>query len=1038
VAFGSATLAGFGGTDAFVAQLSPTGTVNWADDLGGSGSDAATAVAVGPGGSVTVGGSFAGTATFGSSSVSLTSNGGSDTFLAQFSSAGAVAWAQGYGGGGNDSVTALAVDGTGRVTMVGAYVGPAIFGSKTLPAIGSNSGFVTQVADNTPPPPPPPLTFGVGGSQVLTHGTIVDNTGNVYVVGGFGGQDSFAPGGGGTQVTATGTVDGFLAKYSPTGSLMKLDDFGAANDRVQVLGVVGDASGDPFVVGQFTGSVTFGGTTLTAPGTSSSGFVVDVSPTGAVLWAKAFGGTGTNVASAVTLDPSTGNVYVAGQYTGPASFGNGVTVGTSGSSGAFVAEYTASGTPVYATGMSGGVTSQVMGVAVDPNTHEAVLVGQFAGTGLNFGGKTLNSAGNWDAFAARLSTTGAVKWVDSFGGTGLDQSKAVTVDPSTGNALVAGTFTGPVAFGSATLAGFGGTDAFVAQLSPTGTVNWADDLGGSGSDTASSVAVGPGGSVAVGGSFSGTATFGSSSVSLTSNGGSDAYVAQFNSAGVAQSAQDYGGAGNDTVTALAVDGAGRVTVVGAYAGPAIFGSKTLPAIGSSSAFVTQLGGSPPPPPPPSAVALGVGGSQMLAHGTAVGPSGGLYVAGGFGGQVSFAPGGGGTPTTSLGIVDAFLAKYSSTGSPVWLDDFGSANNRTQALGLTVDSSGDLFVVGQFTGTVTFGKTTLTAPDTTSSGFVAEVNNSTGAVTWAQAFGGTGTNLASAVAVDPGTGNVLVAGQYTGPASFGGTVTVGASGAAGAFVAEYTASGSPVYATGMSGGTTSQVTGVAVDPNTHEAVLVGQFAGTGLTFGTSTLSTTGIWGAFAARLSTTGAVEWVDTFGNTGVNQAKAVAVDRLSNIYVVGEFTGPATFGVTSLPGFGGTDGFVAQLSPSGTVNWADDLGGPGNDAATSVAVGSGGVVTVGGAFSGTATFGSSSVSLTSNGGTDAFLAQLDSTGTVQAAENFGGAGNDTVSALTLPSDGSGDIVVTGTYVGPMTIGGTALPNAGSASVFLARVKKLS
>jgi hypothetical protein len=244
--------------------------------------------------------------------------------------------------------------------------------------------------------------------------------------------------------------------------------------------------------------------------------------------------------------------------------------------------------------MSGGTTSQATGVAVDPSTHEAVVVGQYAGTGLSFGSSTLNSAGNWDAFVARLSTTGAVKWVDSFGGAGLDQAKALAVDPSTGNLVVAGEFTGPATFGSASLSGFGGIDAFVAQLSPSGAVNWADQMGGPSGDVATSVAVGSGGAVTVGGSFQGTAAFGSTS--LTSVGGSDAFVARLDSAGNVGWANGYGSAGSDGVSGVAVDATGRTTFVGNYAQALTFGSTTVPAYGTANIFVAQY------TPPPSSAA----------------------------------------------------------------------------------------------------------------------------------------------------------------------------------------------------------------------------------------------------------------------------------------------------------------------------------------------------------------------------------------------------------------------------------------------------
>lgn len=102
------------------------------------------------------------------------------------------------------------------------------------------------------------------------------------------------------------------------------------------------------------------------------------------------------------------------------------------------------------------------------------------------------------------------------------------------------------------------------------------------------------------------------------------------------------------------------------------------------------------------------------------------------------------------------------------------------------------------------------------------------------------------------------------------------------------------------------------------------------------------------------------------------------NVYVTGVFqgtvdfdTGPSTYNLTSA---GDKDVFVAKYSATGTLVWAISLGGTGTDTGNGIAVSSSGNVYVVGGFSNTATFGSGSatVSLTSAGSTDAFVAKLD------------------------------------------------------------------
>ncbi|MGZ3420658.1 MAG: hypothetical protein ACXWUG_29300 [Polyangiales bacterium] len=71
---------------------------------------------------------------------------------------------------------------------------------------------------------------------------------------------------------------------------------------------------------------------------------------------------------------------------------------------------------------------------------DAIVVGSFSGT-CTMGGKTLTSAGDDDGFVARLDATGKPKWIERFGGVGVDLALVARLDPM-GNAILAGTTSG--------------------------------------------------------------------------------------------------------------------------------------------------------------------------------------------------------------------------------------------------------------------------------------------------------------------------------------------------------------------------------------------------------------------------------------------------------------------------------------------------------------------------------------------------------------------------------------------------------------------
>jgi hypothetical protein len=422
----------------------------------------------------------------------------------------------------------------------------------------------------------------VGAGDIQSLATAVDSSGNSYVVGGFAGSTDFDPGSGTTNLSSAGARDAFLAKYSSTGALLWAHRFGGSGTDLADA-IARDSSGNLYIAGSFQNSVTFGSTTLTSKG-SSDVFVVKLDSAGNVVWARSAGGSGFDQATAIAVD-SAGNVIVSGQFQGSAGFGS-TTLNSKGSYDAFVAKYNASGTAQWAHSFGGTGSDTAAGVAVD-GSGNAFVTGRFAGSAA-FGSTTLASHGSYDAYLAKLSPTGSVTWVHGYGGPGADQGNAVAVD-SSGNAYMTGSFSNSVSFGSTTLTSRGLTDAFVAKVSSGGTVLSASGFGGSLSDAGTAINVTATGTTFVAGQFQGTLSFGSGSgaSSLSSFGGTDAFLAQISSTGTQQWAQSFGGAGNDTPSGLDVDGTGTVSLTGNYLGPAAFNALALPNVGLTDIFVVR-------------------------------------------------------------------------------------------------------------------------------------------------------------------------------------------------------------------------------------------------------------------------------------------------------------------------------------------------------------------------------------------------------------------------------------------------------------------
>jgi hypothetical protein len=123
----------------------------------------------------------------------------------------------------------------------------------------------------------------------------------------------------------------------------------ASNIRSQTTGVAVDGSGSIYSVGLFSGSVTFGSTTLTSDGDRDI-FLVKYDNSGGVQWVKRAGGTGADVPNGIAVSGS--DIYVGGNFRQTANFNNPSASGSNELStiaipgDAFVAVYSIAALPI--------------------------------------------------------------------------------------------------------------------------------------------------------------------------------------------------------------------------------------------------------------------------------------------------------------------------------------------------------------------------------------------------------------------------------------------------------------------------------------------------------------------------------------------------------------------------------------------------------------------------------------------------------------------------------------------------------------------
>ncbi len=224
-------------------------------------------------------------------------------------------------------------------------------------------------------------------------------------------------------------------------------------------------------------------------------------------------------------------------------------------------------------------------------------------------------------------------------------------------------------------------------------------------------------------------------------------------------------------------------------------------------------------------------------------------------------------------------------------------------------------------------------------------------------------------------------------------------------------------------------GIAVDSNDN-SYITGYFDGTA-EFGSTTLTSSGGYDVFIAKVDSSGNYLWTVKAGGTGFyDRGNGIAVDSNGNSYITGYFDGTAEFGSTTLTSSGGYDVFIAKVDSSGNYLWTVKAGGTGfYDRGNGIAVDSNGNSYITGYFDGTAEFGSTTLS--SAGEYDVFIAKVDSSGNYLWAVKAGGSDLDEGWGITV--DSNGNSYITGYFYLTADFGSTTLTSAGETDVFIAK-----
>ena len=365
---------------------------------------------------------------------------------------------------GTSTTTASAVDSNGNIYTIGTTTGS--FGNELIQ--GSQDVVLSKYdsAGNLQ------WTKLLGSSgNANAYSLAIDANNNVIIAGSS--TANLTPSG-----IANGNADTFVAKYDTNGNQQWVQQIPtlAANGANSVSV---DASGNIYIGGQVNGTIGSGQTNAGG----QDAYIAQLSSSGSIQYEQQFGTSGSDAVQATAVD-SSGNLYVASVQNGQAILSK-------------YANGDATKPPVWSENLGAlGTGGSIGGIALA--NGKVYLSGTSSSTNLTSGGTATvvgSPSGGLDAFVASFTDSGSSVSANTLtyvGTSGTDTAGNLTVD-SAGNVYLSGTTTGT--FTGQTRNVQGTQNAFVAQLSATGTVNWAQQYGGaSGTSTGASVVLDPTGS----------------------------------------------------------------------------------------------------------------------------------------------------------------------------------------------------------------------------------------------------------------------------------------------------------------------------------------------------------------------------------------------------------------------------------------------------------------------------------------------------------------------------------------------------------------
>ena len=310
----------------------------------------------------------------------------------------------------------------------------------------------------------------LGGSKNDALSSVKKTADGGYIVAGFTQSNDFD-----IDSKTNESFDFLVSKFSFDNTLEWQKTFGGSDDDraadiVQTLdggfAVLGYSKSSDINVSENAGAQDF--------------WLLKISSLGSLLWEKTFGFSGTDFGTAL-LATKDGGFLITGvlDVSSSGGQGNAKSTAVNHSGGDYwVIKTDLTGNLEWSRFFGGSFTEIPLGI-VETDDHNFIIAGSSDSDDFNIS----NNLGTYDFWIIKIAPTGSLIWEKSFGGSEIDEARAITTS-SDGNFMVVGdTRSSDIDVSENN----GAADVWIVKFSTEGSLIWEKTIGGTSFDTARAI-----------------------------------------------------------------------------------------------------------------------------------------------------------------------------------------------------------------------------------------------------------------------------------------------------------------------------------------------------------------------------------------------------------------------------------------------------------------------------------------------------------------------------------------------------------------------